>query len=158
MNQLTVMLNGNGPNGPHQSQQQPGQFFTFAGQPTMGTQGATTFSLDQHHQQQTQQLGATHHQPQLVTFQSQPQAAGTMMLSTTPGSQAYSGAQSSMNQQTQGAIQYFITQPQQATQQQILAPTQSQFGEYRVVSHWWWLRTSPRYNSQVQSKLSSLLN
>src|SRR5699024_8199485 len=119
------------PNGQQQSHQ-PNQFFTFTGQPSMGTQGAIT--LD-HHQQQAQQLGATHPQPQLVTFQSQPQAAGTMMLSTTPGSQTYSGAQSGMTQQTQGAIQYFITQPQQATQQQILAPTQSQFGEYRVVSH-----------------------
>lgn len=128
MNQLTVMLNGNGPNGPHQQQsagagqqqqqghqQQTQQFFTFAGQP----QGLT---LDgQHHQQQ--------HQPQMVTFQSQGQA-GTMMASLS-GSQAYStGAQAGMTQQTPtGTIQYIITQPQQPQQTMLAAaPTQSQFG------------------------------
>lgn len=131
MNQLTVMLNGNGPNGPHQSHQAQSQFFTFPGQPTMNTQGAATITLDQQ-QAQGSQLGASHHQqPQLVTFQSQPQA-GTMMLSG--GSQAYSGPQQGMTQQqTPGAIQYIITQPQQPTQHQILAPTQSQFGKFNRV-------------------------
>lgn len=122
MNQLTVMLNGNGPNGPHQQsagggqQQQQGhqqqqQFFTFAGQP----QGATITLDGQHHQQQQQQ--------QMVTFQSQGQPV--MALS---GSQAYStGGQPGMTQQTPtGTIQYIITQPQQP--QTMLAPTQSQFG------------------------------
>lgn len=120
MNQLTVMLNGNGTSG---AQSQPHQYITFQTGP-QGIATPGTVSLDQSIPQQQQQQ-------QLVTFQPQQASSQTVMLSSGPatGSQVYS-TQSSINQQ-QGAIQYILTPsliPSQANTQ--LVTPQQPFGKF----------------------------
>lgn len=140
MNQLTVMLNGNGTATNHQTSQSTAgavtgatnQFFTFAAQSNGQQQqhhqqqqqhGTTTFTLDSNgHAQPTQQ------QQQLVTFQSQPQA-GAMMLSN-----SYTTTPSTMmaqpQQQQPAGIQYILTNNQQPVPQQptFLTTTTQPFG------------------------------